>query len=273
MADWGANEGAQHAVAAGVSTAASAGTAITAPGAINTKGAFTQLSASSPVDAAGILISASINGAAMLHVLVDIAVGAASSEQVIVADLHFNRISSNNMGMSPVFLPIAIPAGSRISARYQSSDSSAVVNVSCVLVAGAINGPQAGGQCVTYGAVGGASKGTTVDPGATANTKGAFVEMVAATPFKTNFLTFGMLPDATVLGAVSWLVDIAIGPSGSEQVVIPNVFMYGNQSIATSQMRVSLPFAIPAGSRVSMRAQCSSTATGRALLFVLHAIG
>jgi hypothetical protein len=93
----------------------------------------------------------------------------------------------------------------------------------------------------------------TVPSGSPAHTKGAWIELFASTSFDADDLSW--CPAVQQSGAATaTLYDIAIGPAGSEVPLIENWPM-GSLSTAPALV-VPLPgVAIPAGSRVSVRAQ------------------
>lgn len=63
----------------------------------------------------------------------DIAIGAASSEEIIISDLilHSHGSSSDQGGNNLIGLPVQIPAGTRISARLRTSNTS--LDPTCIL--------------------------------------------------------------------------------------------------------------------------------------------
>ena len=75
--------------AVGATTATSLGTAITASGSTNTKGSYTQLIASTTSDATSMIITLYNQSVPNATMAIDIAVGAAASEQVIAANVLF----------------------------------------------------------------------------------------------------------------------------------------------------------------------------------------
>jgi hypothetical protein len=100
--------------------------------------------------------------------------------------------------------------------------------------------------------------GTTITAGA-ANTKGSY----AATPLSTStphdaqgVMIFNTTRSAT---AADYLVDIALGASGSERIVIPNL-LWSEGSSSGRLRSYFFPLNIPAGSRLNARCQ-SSTAS------------
>lgn len=272
MADWGVFDGAQRVDAYGAATGTSEGTTITVPGSTNTKGSYTQLTSSTSADAVGLVVSGRISGSAALSVLIDIAVGGSGSEQVIIADMVGVRLPSANSGWAPFFIPISIPAGTRISARYQTTSTSSTLTMSVQAVAATTNYGMVYPRVASYGGNTSTSKGVVVDPGTSANTKGSYVEITSATSFKSSNCVIIPISETAALEA-SWLFDIAIGGSGSEQVIASNIQMFGNSTAGTTTHRLSFPLVIPAGVRVAVRAQCSSTASGRTFQVTMHLSG
>jgi len=97
--------------------------------------------------------------------------------------------------------------------------------------------------------------GATVTGSATIHTKGPFTQLIAATAAATQ-LVYIMLSDTTVSAARSdTLVDIAIGPAGSERVILPNLLAGWAPPLRLSPRTLILPLYIPSGMRISARAQ------------------
>lgn len=96
------------------------------------------------------------------------------------------------------------------------------------------------------GAVVTSSQATTV----TSDSNGAkvWVQLIASTPFAGNALLLQVGPN----NAGRCLLDIGIGPSGSEVVVVPDLY-FGFQSGLGGPQHIPLPLAIPAGARVAAR--------------------
>lgn len=199
---------------------------------------------------------------------VDIGIGASGSELVLINDLLcvYNFASSNGANSVTYSGPISIPAGSRISARSSAGAGSSVINVSLQLFDGAFTMMEGCGGWDGIGVSTARSfpEGTLVDPGATVNTKGAYAQLVAST--SRDYCGLNIQFDEGVASAPAantiYLVDIAIGASGSENAIIPNASIL--KLVASSTFRIIIPgvvgpyfVPIPAGSRISARAQSS----------------
>jgi len=258
-------------------TASSTGTALSNSGSANTKGSYTQLVASTPYDAQGLLVCLTTNAvAAGQSYLIDIAIGGAGSEQVIIPNILVDPSgATGELGIAAYF-PIPIPAGSRIAARQQNSTTTGALRVGVVLMAGGFFGMPLGGRCSDLGTDTSTSGGALIDPGTSANTKGSYTQLVAATAHDIKLLGLAITDNKdTSRSSTTWLVDLAIGGAGSEQVVIPNLLV---SSVSSRNMRPAwigpFPFSIPSGSRVAVRAQSTSvTATRRIIAVAAYGIG
>lgn len=261
----------------GTSTGSSRGTIVTSSATANTKGSFTQLIASTSVDAAAILVqfntgfttSSTSSG-------VDIAIGGAGSEQVIVNNLYVEGGRTNGVAAPGYVVPVAIPAGSRVSARSQSSSTSIQCGVQVTLLPGGVDGA-AGVDAYGFNAA--TTLGTSVDPGGTANTKGAYVQITAglSTDISGFALNFGGLNQTTSTASQFLLVDIAIGGSGSEKIIVPNfpALKLRNNSVQGYPHGTAyvFPIPIPSGTRIAIRGQGSlNTTTTRLFGIVFYGV-
>lgn len=237
----------------------------------NVKGAWVEFSAAAPFDAAGFFISFGPAGISVADYLVDVGVGAAGSEQVILSNL-LGSVANFNVG-GEVFIPLPIKAGERVAVRLQSSDASLGVPVLMQLVAGDFFSQLGLGRATTYGADTTDSGGTVCDPGATANTKGAWTEIIAAltNPIKYLVVCVGTRNNGVINAANETLFDIGVGAAGSEQIIVADTYTY-----ASTGMDMFLPcyfgkhVSVKAGERLAIRSQSTNTdATDRLADFVL----
>ena len=262
----------------GTVSGSSGGTALTNSGVAHTKnGTYTQLVASSPFDAHGFLVQLSVNSAGTNQsYLVDIAIGASSAEVVIVPNLLFDTGLSASYPHGVIWIPIPIPAGTRISARQQNNTTTGTLRVSVILLGGGLFGVPFAGRCSDIGTDTSASNGTVYDPGGSGNTKGGYTQLTASVPHdvKALILAAGSNRNSGPANA-KWLVDVAIGGGGSEQVVVPNLQFASTTANSILPAFVGpIPVNIPAGSRLSVNAQCSVTdATDRKFGIAAYGIG
>jgi hypothetical protein len=108
-------------------TSADPGVTVTAGGTIHTKGGWAQIIASSTQNAYGItclISSIATTASTNFRTLVDIGIGAATEEIVLIPNLLAGgaaaQNAASNTGAAVYFFPIFIPKNSRISARMQS---------------------------------------------------------------------------------------------------------------------------------------------------------
>jgi hypothetical protein len=207
--------------------------------------------------------------------LMDVGIGASGSEVVLVPNLHAVPPASVTNLPVAIYVPISIPAASRLSVRIQASSASVAGTCTAYIIGGAFDLPAARSLVTAYGAVTTNSRGTPIDPGATANTKGAWAQLTASTTAVTRGLLLCCGNQGNTSATVaSWVVDVGVGASGSEVVLIPNyrlVQSTGN-TLAPGYSPV-FPVSIPSGSRLAVRAQCSiATSPARLFDFVLYGI-
>lgn len=235
------------------------GTTVTAGASADTKGAFSQVVASTSFDASGLFIFLGAGSSGPNSYLVDIAVGGSGSEQVIIPDLLYQQatVGRENWVLS---VPLAIPVGTRVSARCQSNNASETVQVSLLLMAGGFPTSSPLGRAVMYGA-GASSGGTAIDPGSTADTKGTWVEIASSTGNPIRWL--GILIGAKTNAALTtgrWRMDIGVGSAGSEQVLLGDIDLSASAgSDSIGPMAIGVPVRIPAGTRLAVRAQSNIT--------------
>jgi hypothetical protein len=252
--------------AVGIDTANSRGTTVTT-GVANTKTtSWVQIVASTAFDYDTITIVLS-DVAAGGDFLVDIAIGAASSEVIVAANLSASSGTGSISRGAVYVLPIPIPAGSRISAKSQSNLASATVRVCAYGSAGGFAVIEPMGRVTTYGANTADSGGTSVDPGGVAHTKGTadpgttsggWFQITSSTtnPIRALILAFPNQANGTRTSG-TWLVDVGIGAQGSRTVIIPNLLLQASTTDDTMVPNVLGPFYvnIPAATAIAIRCQ------------------
>lgn len=246
---------------AGAVTASSRGTTVTGHASANTKGSYVELTASTAFDADGFLLVASTPTVAVDHML-DIAVGGAGSEAVVLANLAVELYFTG--GSPAVFIPVAIPAGSRVSARVQGSTGGAAIDIALVLVKGGLAGSVGLTTATTYGADTTTSTGTLIPYSGSPNTKDTtWTQLSASTAGRTlAILVLAGLRGGANAASTTSLLDIGVGAAASEEAVVPNLLL----SLDTAIDRFFpgafwIPVDIPDGSRLAARAQHSGNVT------------
>jgi hypothetical protein len=236
------------------------------------KGSWTQLIASTAKDAYGLLIfmeNANLSAdTAGFRLLVDIGTGASGSETVLIANLLFGDCTYAYHEKYLCF--VRIPAGTRISVRSRGNaglDKTGYIQI--LLLENPVSSNEfppgrvfpfaVGSRIETLGADESNIRGTAVQSG-TANTKGSYAAFSTSTSRRTLWLIFAALNGT----GGNWLFDIAVGAAGSEVVIIPNIWAcVGGVTNSVEVQVYQFPVNIPAGSRLSVRAQ-SDTASAYA---------
>jgi hypothetical protein len=212
--------------------------------------------------------------AAQIDVLFDIGIGAAGSERVLVGNLPASSVNDGSRIESHYLIPILVPAGTRISARSQCTYTT-VLGPYLSMRAVGFGGfgdtvPLA--KCTTIGADTSDTGGKEIDPGSVADTKGSWIEMSTSLTDGAKGFLIGIGNKLNVARTVyDWTLDIGIGAAGSEVAIIEDYRLSTKANVMTPRMSPLYPIAIPAGTRISARAQCSGTdSTDRLFDLILY---
>lgn len=250
---------------------------VTAGGSANTKNTtYTQLIASTSYESYGIFVTlAGLQTAATANqrCLVDIALGAASSEIVIIPNLLCGNVSdyaaASNHGVM-YFFPIYIPSGVRISATAQASTASDVVNVSVRLLQHQ-SGPSnwVGSRVTAYGANTANSTGTSHSPGNSSYATATQLTASTTNPIRYMQMGYDLLTDTTGSTARG-LARIGYG-AGPTYMASGLVFTESTtiESVNFSQANFVLShmmFNIPAGQSLHISAMRNATAEARGFI-------
>jgi hypothetical protein len=251
-------------------------TSLTAPGSTNTKGSWQELIASTTHDTNYAIFQICRHYYVAQGYLVDFGIGGSGSETALVSNIGTGLTNQSTQYESSYFaVPLHIPAGTRISVRYQATALQyLIVCVSLFTSYGGLSSGYAG--TVDYGADTSSSAGTAIDPGTTANTYGSWVEMTSST---ANTL-HGILINIPYNGnssrtTATWTVQVGIGSSGSEEVIIDNYYVACRDDDDLPKPIISpfLPVKIPAGTRIAVRAQCTINIAGDRLIdCIIHGV-
>lgn len=261
-------------------TNAELGISVTAGGSAHTKNAtYTTLVASTSYTSYGITIGLGNVGTAVstnTRTLVDIAVGAASSEQVIIPNLLAGQVGASNSASSqPCYyhFPIVIGSGERISATSQSVTASDTVHVQIFLHQHPVPGKWYGSRVTTYGADTAASTGTSHTHGS--DVYATTTQLTASTTYPIKYLQVAtdLLLDASGANKRG-LVRVAAGSSTNyivsdlpfrESTTLEYVDPTPANFILSHMM-----FNIPAGSYLGISAQMNGA--GEARSWVIHGV-
>ena len=236
-----------------------------ASGTANSKGSWVELIASTANANEWAKLFITVNDSTAETYKIDIGVGAASSEVVVIPDIVFYS-KTDGQEAHALLIPITIASGSRVSIRGATASGS-VRNFRASIQ---LNDVSDIGTCSNIDALGvGSSRGVTIDPGGTANTQGSWIELIASTSAEYTLI----IPMINVnnnggLATTDWVVDIGIGGSGSEVVLIGEILKTTTAFETHSNAYNNYHITVASGSRLSARAQCGITDAADRLLDV-----
>lgn len=242
------------------------GTTLTAGGSANAKGTPQELIAATPHDAHWVEVMAG-NPNGTNSYAIDILIDAAT-EAVLIPNLTFRARAAGDGGGRWLF-PVFVPKGSRIAAQVGSSLASQTCLVAVNLFNAGFAG--AGGLANTvdcYGTIAN-SIGQNLDCGGSANTD-VTIQVTAATVRPHAWLVLTVAnTDAVFGGTTKFLVDVCIG-AATEVAILSDYPLGGAGSADTLRpdQQIHIPAFVPQGSRLTVRARCSSTTDGDRDLYV-----
>jgi hypothetical protein len=255
-------------------TTGTLGTQVVAASAPYVKGDWTTIiPATSTFDAQGLLVGVLQWGAG--KGLLDIGVG--TPPKTILANLLIQSYQAPTVCIT-CQLPLGVPAGQAVSARYQSTAFYSVYMTATAISQGFLP-PSALGAAQTLGTVTTyepptpslSNDGTVVDPGATANTKGAAATLGTLTR-NCSSLMIAIGRRGAYCATARWFLDIL----ADGVVVLPDLTLVAN---ATASMLAQviigpLPLSLRAGTVLTAKAQCTSLLAGmRELEVAVYAFG
>lgn len=241
---------------------------------------YTEISASTAFDIKSLIVSAR-NFTNEADFLIDVAIGAAGSEQIIIPNLlHTTKPYTTVWYICKNLFefPISIPAGTRLSANAQSSYAGAnAVNLDTIgFAGGGFVGPYQPTRVINLGADTSDSGGLAVDPGGSAYAKGAWSVLSASLERTIRGFSISIGNRAnTARTTAFWWLDIGIGAEGSEVVILENFTLMARDTIdhVSPWYIPTIWIPVPAGTRVVARASCNITdATDRLFDIVLYGI-
>ena len=252
--------------------------ATTTPAAANTKTAWAECVAATTDDINFVVLTTNRMYWANCSYLIDIGVGPAGSEVVVASNLcsgHSQAVSPYRRQTKSVTwaLPVHISKGSRIVCRMQSGATANYLEFNILFFSTFFWGLGFAGV-ESMGANLADSSGTWVDPGATVTTYGAWTQFTAATPRAYVGLMIGQTLESISRATNTWTLQVAIGASGSEVVVIDGwIFACrSDDSDPTPNSSPVFPIQIPQGTRLSVRLKSTIATASRELDIILYGV-
>lgn len=254
------------------SPGATLGTQVTASGSTNTKGSYAQLIAATAADCyfITVLIADCATSASAVRALVDIAIGGAGSEKVILPNLLAGMagVSSGQARPKRFDFPVFVKAGSRISARIQSSVASKTASVAVILYEAPQSPAWAGGQVVAYGVSTGTSGGTDVVAG-TSGAEGSYTTIgTTSQSHRALVAACAGTNDATIVSA-NMYADLAVGATPTP--VVEGLYVGAvNSEEVCNPVPSLVPTSVPASEALKVR--LSSEGVAQTLDFAIYGI-
>ena len=241
----------------------------------HTKGAWEELFAATAFDTSSVVITVLVNtqSATDTSTLLDIGIGAAASESVIIPDLlaGFAQDSGIEPGPRSFTFPLYIPAGSRLAARAQSTRSSAWTVRVVVDLYGAPTSPDrpwVGQEVIAYGVNAATSGGVDV----TAGNSGAegTTTVIGTTTQDHKMLAVGVQGGVglTNMGSSTYHWSLGIGATSTSWLIENGLVMRTDNLEGCGPIGFPWPniyTGIPSGSELVMRGTCQGTADPLAL--------
>lgn len=256
-----------------LTTSGSEGTTITASGTTHTKGSYTQLVASTADDTYAITVLINNVGVASTNarMLVDIAIGGAGSEVVLLPDLMAGNagVWANAMGGGVMYhFNVGIAEGTRIAARCQASTASDTCGVVVWLHQGnGIPGEWVGSRVTAYGVDSANSSGVAHTPGSTsAYATATQIASSTANPIRQMQIGIDMGTDTTGTN-MRGLVRVGLG--ATPNYVVQHLPFAESTTVESMDNRMTnfvlapQRFNIPAASDLRLSAMVSGTGEAR----------
>lgn len=245
------------AVGAGMNSGGSANVAgnwVTLTGISGLQGVSNAGAGGLPFNTAWVCLSfVSGNNSVALSSAFDLGIGPVGSERIIIPNIVSPAPHAN--WPVQVSFPLCIPAGVRIAARARCqtpNDGPFQFNMQAFDTAFA--SMEGAGGVDALGINGSVTIGTSVVAG-TVGVKGSWTQLgIAAHAYLGFFMIFDT-QNKTNANSARYLLDIGVGPPGSEQTILPNLnVMKNNGGLETNPSSSPfLPIPIAIGQRVSAR--------------------
>jgi hypothetical protein len=243
------------------------GTRLTASGTPHAKGSYSTL-ATATYDVFGFWLG--INGtttsATRTDGMIDIAIGGAGSEQVILPEFLCGWRNVPSIGPQVVFIPIFIPRGTVIRGRMQALIASDTVDVMLFLNGGgsALPGPLFSGADA-YGTSAASSIGTSHTPGNTgAESTAANIGSTLSKHYGAVMLQVQGSLATTTMTAIAYHWELQVGST-----TVTEWYSCSNTTEAVQGPYPPAPFfaSLPSGSQLQVRAEGSGTSIAHDVAF------
>lgn len=195
--------------------------------------------------------------------LLDIGIGGAGSETVLIPNLIVGYAGSG-VGMKHEYtFPLFIPAGTRISARCQANSNATSPKILLELYGNPKYPEQwrVGTKVVDYGTNTTTSGGTSINTGSSGS-YGTYTDIAASTSDDHWYWAVGsQCNNSSSVSSQYFCYEFAVGAAAAERVFARKMLSISSAGPITSgpHPKTGICKHIPAGSRVSARGKCDTT--------------
>jgi hypothetical protein len=258
MADFPLYGGSEQ-VSAGFVLANVEGTDLTS-GLANTKGAYVELLSAanntSNSTSIEVVLQMNVSGTVTAQLLIDIAIGGAGSEEVIIPNLWYYSDNSLLHNVDTAYFPINIPEGVRISARMQSDLASVIAPLHINLTNSGFQQPASLSEVVDIGTDTSITGAVLVARSTTPGVFGSWVEIIASTVDEySGFLVCAHRAADSWANTLALAYDVGVGSAGNEEIIME--LSYATQGATETGHGMVTPYKpinIAKGSRLAIRA-------------------
>lgn len=253
---------------AGADLANSVPTSIAASATINTKGTWTGFGTTWSRPFVGFwFFRRPVTANAQILMDIGYTIDAGTTWVTLIPNLAMNHQTSL---IRSDYFPFAIPRNAQFGARIQSNVASATCRVMVMPVPGDSYYPGGLQKARDWGAGTSNSLLTAVDPGATINTKGAWVAYAGFTVVnKARAIALAVHDNTNAApSAFNWLIDVAWGDASNKNILLNNIPRSDSATVGLMgpDFYGWFPCSIPKTAVLYVRAQCSGNdATDRVL--------
>jgi hypothetical protein len=242
------------------------GLGFTGPSSTNTKATTpTQVIASTGFEAQAIQVTFNntSTSATDTSTLIDVMIGAAASEEVLIPDLLAgwgNSVTTNGFGGRSYFFPLHVPSASRLSIRPQNAQASQTGRVIIHLWGGpSIPGVWWCGSNVTaYGITAATSRGTAVT-GGNSGAEGSWTNMGTTSDTHFAWCIGAQGTGSTTINSSVYTVDFGQGIATEEPVMEQMILGCASTEYTCGPSPGFIWAQIDNGRRLDIRTSCSGT--------------
>ncbi len=231
-------------------------------GAANTAGSYHNIIDPTTADASGIFLHIDTNAMTGATAAVTFAIGNVGSTPLV------NNIVVGAGQITTHYWPLSIRQGEGLNVKGQSTAATDTIRAAVLSVDDGSMGLMTGSAVDTIGFNAANTRGTTLDPGGTANTKPGYTQLTASTANDYIGICFAFDAQGKTSGTENaQFVDIATGAAGGESAFIVNwPLLLSGGTLMQDAITPWFYMSIKAGTRLAARSQSTINTTPQRLI-------